>query len=148
MCPNAALKELAVRSSVWGAQLAGAHVRRDGMSLFLSTGELRVENPCSGLRSLLALVATGTLFAYFQAGGMWRRWAVLLAAVPIALAGNIARLTLLVVVADRTSVEKATGTFHDASGYVLYAVSLGLLLAARALLTPRQAHAPRAGVAR
>jgi exosortase len=132
-----ALKELAVRASVWGAQVAGAHVRRDGMSLFLSTGELRVENPCSGLRSLLALVATGTLFAYFQTGGMWRRWAVLLAAVPIALAGNIARLTLLVVVADRTSVERATGTFHDASGYVLYAVSLGLLLATRALLTPR-----------
>lgn len=134
-----ALKELAVQASVMGAKLAGAHVTRSGMSLFLPTGELRVENPCSGLRSLLALVATGTLFAYFQTGGLWRRWAVMLAAVPIALAGNIARLTMLVIVADRTSVEAATGKFHDASGYVLYAVSLALMLLTRRLLTPREA---------
>lgn len=139
-----ALKELAVRASIWGAQAAGAHVQRDGMSLFLATGELRVENPCSGLRSLLALVATGTLFAYFQPGGTWRRWAVMLAAVPIALAGNIARLTMLVIVADRTSVEQATGKFHDASGYVLYAVSLALMLGARWLLTPRELRGGRA----
>ena len=138
-----ALKELAVRASIWGAQAAGAHVQRDGMSLFLATGELRVENPCSGLRSLLALVATGTLFAYFQPGGTWRRWAVMLAAVPIALAGNIARLTMLVIVADRTSVEQATGKFHDASGYVLYAVSLALMLAARWVLTPRELRGSR-----
>ncbi len=133
------LKELAVQASVAGAKLAGAHVTRSGMSLFLPTGELRVENPCSGLRSLLALVATGTLFAYFQSGGTWRRWAVMLAAVPIALAGNIARLTLLVIAADRTSVEQATGKFHDASGYVMYAVSLALLLAMRRVLTPKEA---------
>ncbi|MFN8589307.1 MAG: exosortase/archaeosortase family protein [Candidatus Eisenbacteria bacterium] len=133
-----ALKELAVAASLKIAAFAGTHVRRDGMSLFLPTGELRVENPCSGLRSLVALVATGTLFAYFQRGGAWRRIAVLLAAVPIALAGNIARLATIVILADRTSVAQATGRFHDASGYVLYAVSLALLWSLRGLLTPRE----------
>lgn len=139
-----ALKELAVRASVGAAQAMGVEVRRSGMSLFLPTGELRVENPCSGLRSLLALVATGTLFAYFQPGGAWRRAAVLLAAVPIALTGNIARLTLLLVASYRKSVEWATGQFHDASGYVLYAVALLLLLGLRAVLTPRESRTPAA----
>jgi exosortase len=136
---NFALKELAVNASVHGAQAVGVTLRRVGMQLYFTSGELRVENPCSGLRSLLALLATGTLFAYFQRGGAWRRGAVMLAAIPIALVGNIARLFLLLVAADRRGVVWATGHFHDVTGYVLYAVALGLLLALRALLTPRQA---------
>jgi len=140
---NFGLKELAVNASVHAAQAVGVTLRRDGMQLFFATGELRVENPCSGLRSLLALLATGTLFAYFQRGGAWRRGAVMLAAIPIALVGNIARLWLLLVAADRRGVVWATGHFHDVTGYVLYAVALGLLLGLRALLTPRPA-APEA----
>jgi exosortase len=137
---NYALKELAVNASVHGALALGVTVKRTGMQLFFPTGELRVENPCSGLRSLLALLATGTLFAYQQKGGAWRRATVMLAAIPIALAGNVARLVLLLIAADRRGVKWATGRFHDVTGYALYAVALGLLLALRAALTPR---APR-----
>ena len=132
-----ALREVAVNAAEAGARLLGAHFQRDGMQIFFPGGELRVEAPCSGLRSLIALVATGTLFAYFQRGGMVRRILVMLAAVPIALAGNVARLLLLLVAADRRGVVWATGRFHDATGYVMYAVALGLLLGVRAVLTPR-----------
>ena len=134
---NFALKELAVNVSVAGARLLGAQFERDGMQLFFASGELRVEAPCSGLRSLVALVATGTLFAYFQRGGPWRRAAVLLAAIPIALAGNIVRLLLLLVAASMRGVTWATGYFHDVTGYVMYAVALALLIGLRTLLTPR-----------
>jgi len=132
-----ALKELAMRVSVKGAEALGVTLQRSGMSLYLATGELRVENPCSGLRSLLALLATGTLFAYFQKGGPWRRAAVLVAAVPIALLANIARLLVLIVAAHYRSVAWATGKFHDVTGYVLYAVALAAMMGLRAALTPR-----------
>jgi exosortase len=135
---NFALKGLAVNVSAAGARMLGATFQREGMQIYFPTGELRIEAPCSGLRSLVALVATGALFAYFQRGGLWRRALVLLAAVPIALAGNIARLLLLLVVADRWGVAWATGRFHDVTGYVLYAVALLLLLGLRALLSPRE----------
>jgi exosortase len=137
------LKEFATTGSVAIAKALGVALRRDGMQLYFHTGELRVENPCSGLRSLLALLATGTLFAYFQPGGGWRRAAVLLAAVPIALAGNIARLVLLFVASDRRGVVWATGRFHDVTGYVMYAVALALLVGLRTALTPRAG--PREG---
>ncbi len=137
---NFALKQLAVNGAAVGAKLLGVTMERDGMQLYFRTGELTVENPCSGLRSLLALLATGTLFAYFQRGGAWRRAAVLVAAVPIALLGNMARLLLLFVAADRMSVDWATGHFHDVTGYVMYAVALGLLVGLRALLTPASAR--------
>ncbi len=136
---SSALKDLALNVSEAGARLTGARFDREGMQLFFPTGELRVEAPCSGLRSLVALLATGTLFAYFQKGGLWRRLTVMLAAIPIALAGNIARLLLLLVAADRRGVPWATGHFHDVTGYVLYAVALGLLWLLRLVLTPREA---------
>jgi exosortase len=138
------LKEISVRASVAGAHALGVVLQRSGMSLLLANGELRVENPCSGLRSLLALLATGTLFAYFQPGRLWRRLAVLLAAMPVAILGNAARLVLVIVAADRRGVTWASGTFHDVTGYVVYAVALLALLGLRALLTPRGAKEARA----
>jgi len=132
-----ALKNFATTGSVAVAKALGVAMQRDGMQIYFRTGELRVEDPCSGLRSLIALLATGTLFAYFQPGGAWRRAAVLMAAVPIALAGNMARLILLFVASDRRGVTWATGRFHDVTGYVMYAVALGLLMGLRTLLLAR-----------
>lgn len=132
-----ALKEVAMRLAIWGAERFGAHPHRVGMILILPAGELRIENPCSGLRSLLALLATGTLFAYIQEGGLLRRALMLLTALPIAVLGNAVRLTALVVGADRRGIAWAAGRFHTVTGYVLYAVALGLLLGLRAWLTPR-----------
>lgn len=135
-----ALKEVSVALSVAAAKGLGVPLMRDGMSILLATGELRVENPCSGLRSLLALLATGTLFAYFQKGGAWRRAAVLVAALPIAILGNAVRLLLVIVAAEQRGVVWASGTFHDLTGYVVYAVALAALLGLRSLLTPKEAR--------
>ncbi len=134
-----ALKQLSVGASVAAAKVLGVHLVRDGMSIHLASGELRVENPCSGLRSLLALLATGTLFAYFQPGGFWRRALVLVSVVPIAILGNAARLLLVILAADRRGVLWASGTFHDMTGYVVYAVALAALLGLRSWLTPKPA---------
>lgn len=132
------LKEIAMAGATQGAEWLGVTLHRSGMSLFLVSGELRVENPCSGLRSLLALLATATMFAYFQPGGMARRATMMLGAIPIAILGNAARLLLLIVAAHYRSVEWATGAFHDVTGYVMYAVALVALLMLRSLLRPRR----------
>lgn len=135
-----ALKNFTVELSTRAAEALGAVLQRDGMSLVLATGVLEIEQPCSGLRSLLALVATGVVFAYLQPGGWWRRLALALASVPIAMLGNAARITALILVAHYVDVKHATGKVHDASGYVVYAVALAVLMGLRALLTPRPAR--------
>ena len=142
-----ALKEVTVRFAEHAAEALGASLLRDGMTLYLASGELRVENPCSGLRSLLALLATGALFAGLQRGGRWRRLALFLAAVPVAMIANALRITALILVAHYHGVEAAGGAVHDVSGYALYAVALAGLLLVRRLVTPRPAAAgapPRA----
>jgi exosortase len=137
------LKEITVRISTHAAEALGVTLQRSGMSLYLASGELRMEDPCSGLRSLLALVATGAVFGYFQGGGWWRRVLILLSAVPIAMAGNALRITLLIVVGHYVGVKEATGKFHDVTGYIIYAVALVGLLGVRALLTPRPTSVAR-----
>jgi exosortase len=137
-----ALKAITLKLSVVAAEALGVSLQRVGMTVFLETGELRIENPCSGLRSLLALLALGALFAHLQPGGLARRLLLFALAIPIALLGNAFRTTLLLVAGHYVNVEFAAGRFHDLSGYVVYAVALVLLFAARALLRPRAPAAP------
>lgn len=136
------LKELALHGATAVAPLFGVAMEVEGASIFVGGGELRVEDPCSGLRSLLALIATGTLFAYLQPGGGWRRLAVLAATVPIAVGSNVLRLLALIVAADHKGVVWAAGAFHDVMGYALYATALLTLIGVRALLSPRTPERP------
>jgi len=135
-----ALKEVTVRISTHVAEWLGVSLQRSGMVIVLESGEFRVENPCSGLRSLLTLLATGALFAYLLPGGLVRRLLLFLAAVPIAMAANAVRITWLLVVGHYEGVEKAH-RLHDASGYLVYALALGGLFALRAVLLPKRREA-------
>jgi exosortase len=128
------LKEVTVRLATAWAETLGASLQRSGMTLYLMTGELRMENPCSGLRSLVSLLATGALFAHLQPGGRWRRAVMLLAAVPIAMLGNAVRTTLLILLAHYRDVASVKGVFHDVSGILVYAVALVAMLGLRAAL--------------
>jgi exosortase len=132
-----ALKEVAVQVAARASEVLGVTLQRSGMTLWLAGGTLEIENPCSGLRSLLAMLATGVLLASLLPSGWWRRALLVLLAVPMAIAGNALRITLLVLMAHYVGIKQALGTFHDVSGYLTYALSLGGLLAVWALLQPR-----------
>ena len=138
-----ALKEVAVRTAAQAAEALGVTLQRSGTTLWLAGGALEVENPCSGLRSLLAMLATGTLLASLLPAGWWRRALLVLLAVPMAIAGNALRITLLVLMAHYVGIKQALGTFHDVSGYLTYGLSLVGLLAAWALLQPRRPRETR-----
>lgn len=128
------LKAIATNVAVHLSQSLGVAVSQRGMELSFPTGSLTVENACSGLNSLIALLAMGALFAYFGEGAYWRRGLLFLSAVPIALAANIVRLTSLCVMAVFTTADRAGGTFHDIGGFVVYALALVLLLGSKRVL--------------
>lgn len=128
------LKVVAAEGSVWLAQHLGVSVGQRGMDLFFPTGTLTIENACSGLNSLIALLALGALFAHLGGGPMWKKWALFLLAVPIAVAANVVRITSLAIAAAVSDVDRASGLFHDIGGFVLFGVALGLLSLARKAL--------------
>ncbi|MBU1699970.1 MAG: exosortase/archaeosortase family protein [Candidatus Eisenbacteria bacterium] len=112
----------------------GIPVWRQGAILYLPAGPLAIENPCSGLRSLLALLALGALMARAGSVPPWKRMLLLLAAWPVAILANIIRVVSLGLVATFHSLEFAVGTAHDISGYLLFALALGILEGLRRIL--------------
>jgi exosortase len=120
----------------------GIPVLREGFQLHFTSGSLLIGNPCSGLRSLIALTALGALFAHFQPGPMWKRVALFMASVPIAIISNIVRVTLLSLTANYYGPEEATGVLHDVYGSLVFVISLFLLFGiGRILDWPRSKHA-------
>src|SRR5437762_1654475 len=61
----------------------GVAVLRDGNVLRLASVSLEVNDACSGIRSLMALVSVTTLVGYLFEPSWWRRAAVAAAAVPL-----------------------------------------------------------------
>jgi len=137
-----ALKEVAVSVAAHAATWLGATLQRSGMTLWVAGGALGIEDPCSGRRSLLAMLATGVLLAALLRGRPWRRLLLVALAVPMAMAGNALRVTLLAVTAHYAGIPRAVGLFHDVSGYLTYGLSLAGLLVAWAFLLPRRPAGP------
>ncbi len=128
------LKSIAAFGSVFLAQLIGVSVSLQGMDLYLPTGIMTIEGACSGLNSLIALLALGALFAYLGTGAAWRRWLLFACSIPVALAGNIVRITSLCVYAGLTDTTRATGLFHNIGGFVLFGFALLAMLLLKRLL--------------
>ena len=102
-----------------------------------------VANPCSGIRSLYALVMVSALYAWFTLDRPWKKGLLILAAAPLAILGNMARLLLLVFGTLLWGTDFAIGPldspswFHEAAGWLVFFVALGGMYGVGRLLDVR-----------
>jgi exosortase len=89
----------------------GIPVLRDGNILELPHQRLSVVEACSGIRSLLSLGFLALVYAYFFDQRVRMRWVLLAATVPIAIAANAARVTLMGILGEYHA-GMAYGGFH------------------------------------
>ena len=87
-----------------------------------------VAEPCSGLRSLFALMALTAGYAYFNQPTWLRRGILFACSVPLAVAGNVARIVSICVIASGSDPKFATGFYHDYSGYIVFIVAIALMV--------------------
>jgi exosortase len=99
-------------------------VLRDGNILTLANVTLEVSDACSGIRSLVALLAVTTLVGYLWEPAAWRRAFVAAAAVPLAIGLNGARIALTGLAATWFGPGAASGSVHAASGWAVFVVAL------------------------
>lgn len=110
-------------------------VVREGVMLHLPSGSLEVADPCSGIRSLVALSAMAALLAYLHQGKLWERLAIVLAAAPIAVAANLLRVVILCQVVEAWGAGAVeTRSVHMSTGLLVYIVALGGLVSIGRLL--------------
>lgn len=95
---------------------------------------VNIADPCSGLRSVFALMALAAGYGYFIQPTWLRRGLLFALSIPLAILGNILRIMAICLAAKGMSPQAAMGPVHDAMGFVVFLVALGLLIAVGALL--------------
>jgi exosortase len=101
-------------------------ITRDGSQIIGPEGVYDVATPCSGIRSLTALGAVTMIYAFVGFAAAWKRLTVLLAAFPLAVAGNVGRVTTVIVLGDVLGKEVAMRV-EQYLGLVTFSVALGCL---------------------
>jgi exosortase len=122
------LKQFVSSSAVALLQLCDLPVSHQGVVIYAGQYQFLVEDACSGLNSILGLIAISLLYIYLARRSSWRYAAVLAAlTVPVAIVANIIRIILLILLTLWAGDAVAQGFMHFAAGIVVFVIALGLI---------------------
>jgi exosortase len=102
-----------------------------------------VADPCSGIRSLFALMMVSALYGHLTLKTWWQKAILFSSSIPLAVVGNLVRIMILTLGTIVFGSEFAIGrdalsdpsAFHMAAGYVVFAVAISGMLGISWLLT-------------
>ena len=109
----------------------GLDVYTQGTGIYSRAGRfmpLDVADPCSGIRSLVALMALTSLYGHLVMDRGWKKWVLFLASVPLAMLGNLARITTVALVAQGFGYDPAMKIYHEFSGYIVFSLAILCML--------------------
>lgn len=139
------LKLFVTKVSVEFLQLSGVVVMREGNILAFPNITLEVADACSGIRSLLSLLALAVAYAFFLQTSNLRRWIIIASAVPIAIATNALRVIVTGFLAQWWGAKAAEGFFHEFAGLMVFVLAMVLLVAVGALVKGKGVESGEAG---
>jgi exosortase len=136
------LRLIMVSSTSWFLNTIGIATWIDGTALLSAPDptngrevgalfSLKVDGPCSGMRSLFALMMVSALFSYFRQATPLRRLVLFATSIPLAVLANLVRLLILLAASMAFgqdfavgNEEKEVSTFHFLSGIAVFMVAL------------------------
>ena len=105
----------------------GIEATRTGTGIQSRVFQFDVADPCSGIRSLMALTTVTAAYGYVTQERQWKRWVLFLSAMPLAVLGNMARVISIAMVAEAYG-QGAANSFHEWSGFILFPVALAAMV--------------------
>ena len=113
----------------------GVDVYRNGSQIMSVKGEIMydVAPACSGIRSLVTLIALSMVYGFTSFSTLWKRLVLVAMAFPLAIIGNWVRVTTVIVVGDVFGRDYGL-MIENKFGFITFAVALGGLLGIGALL--------------
>ncbi len=106
--------------------------------------QFQVIGDCSGINSLMAITLMTAVFAHLTQDSLWKKLVLFASSAPVAIVGNFARLTAIMVVAKCFGQNVAGGWFHEISAYVVsFPFAFGALCVVNKLLNWNQPTLPR-----
>lgn len=118
-----ALRQFTVASTAFIVPKFGIPLITEATTLYIPNGSLQVADACSGFSTLYASVTIACLIAYMNPD--WhRRILVLLAAAPVAIAANIVRVILLILLVQWKGIGILDTSWHIVSGWLTFVLAL------------------------
>jgi len=128
------LQTLAAQNATRVLDFLGVPVLLDGNVIHLSRITLGVSEACSGIRSLVSLLALAIGWAYFTLPGIWGMVVLAISTVPITVVANAGRVVATGLIAQWFGVEYARGLYHTLSGWLIFIVAFACLLAVHSMI--------------
>jgi exosortase len=105
--------------------VARVPVTQDGILLTIPGLTVEVAKECSSIRSSSMLLVTTMLLAQLFLRTPWRKWLVIVLAIPLSLFKNGLRIFTIAMLATRVDESYLTGRLHHQGGVVFFAIGLG-----------------------
>lgn len=100
----------------------GIAVLQEGNILHFVNTSLEVAEACSGIRSLVAYIMLGYLFAYLSSLSYTCKMLLFLIAIPLSIIVNVVRVTVTGLMAHFFGGHIARGFLHEFSGLLVFAL--------------------------
>ena len=117
-------------------------VYRTGNVLQLSNQVLNVAEACSGIRSLMALVALAVIMSSLVRISKIARILFVVSATGVAVCTNVLRISCVAIIGAKAHPRFTVGMWHQAESWIIFMAAF-LLLGAELSLITRFAHNPR-----
>jgi exosortase len=130
------LKQLVSSAATALLQPFGIPATHEGVVIYVAQYQYLVEDACSGLNSIIGLLAISLFYIYLSRGGSWR-YSLFLAVltIPIAVIANILRIIILILLTEFAGDNIAQGFMHFAAGIVVFGIALALIFGLDTLFT-------------
>jgi len=112
---------LAAHGLFWAA---GVPVVQDGFLLSIPGLTVEVAQECSSIRSSSMLLVTTMLLAQLLLRTPWRKWLVIVLAIPVSVAKNGLRIFTIAMLGTRVDESYLNGRLHHQGGVVFFAIGL------------------------
>ena len=122
------IQNVSCHAASWSVEQLGIPVAQEGFTVALSNGSaVEVANECSGFKKTLTVTVFACFYASLFVVSPWRQAALVLAAAPLAIAANIARVAALILAANSWGM---TGVhqLHDFADPVVVALCFLMLV--------------------
>ncbi|WP_459825598.1 exosortase A [Desulfomicrobium salsuginis] len=128
------LKLFVTKVSVLALKFLGVVVWQEGNILMFPNVTLEVADACSGLRSIMSLLALGVAYAMVLHSRTRDRVILVASTLPIAVFSNCLRVIATGVLAQYFGAAAAEGFFHEFAGLFVFAGAVVMFMALGAVL--------------
>ena len=125
------LRMLGTVASTWILNGIGIPTVQMGTAVVSAAGQgfaLDVADECSGIRSIMALMAITAIYAYVFRKHWFGRLFLFAMSVPVAVAANIGRIVTIAIVARFWGQDLGMKIYHDYSGYLVFVLCVLMVM--------------------